>query len=221
MNYVITKERKIKMSRTDDYPTPTYLARWAVNYAKKHFELNEYTDIGRTPTRSFRFLEPGGGKNSPFALAASQFFPGSIYSVDSKGKQQTVRKGKIFYIKGTDFLAWKPSKPFHCIVTNPPFSLAEEFIRHSYDLLEPEGMMIMLLKLPFLASIKRIPLWLELPPNEIHVIQRRPSFSSDGHTDATEYAFYCWVKSLKTSNDRVVRPVIFWLDNSLLQNILV
>lgn len=72
-------------------------------------------------------------------------------------------------------------------LTNPPFSLAQEFcdhaIRHSKHTL-------MLLRLNFLASVKRRDWWIQHTPSALFVLSKRPSFTEDGKTDATDY---CWV----------------------------
>ena len=39
-------------------------------------------------------------------------------------------------LSGHDFLTWKPEK-FDCIITNPPFSLKQQFLQRAYDLGKP------------------------------------------------------------------------------------
>lgn len=74
------------------------------------------------------------------------------------------------------------------IVTNPPFSLALEFCQHALQLSDNVAM---LLRLNFLAGIKRRAWWRENPPNAICVLSKRPSFTGKG-TDATDYAWFFW-----------------------------
>jgi hypothetical protein len=40
-------------------------------------------------------------------------------------------------ITGQDFLAWEPACKWDCIVTNPPFSLKQQFIERAYRLRKP------------------------------------------------------------------------------------
>lgn len=100
--------------------------------------------------------------------------------------------------EGTDFFEW--SGPVDLILTNPPFSLAQEFISHS---LANAACVIMLLRLNFLASIKRYDWWKQRPPTALHVLSKRPSFTGSG-TDATDYAWFVW-----DSTNRLDRGVRF------------
>lgn len=43
--------------------------------------------------------------------------------------------------EGHDFLKWQP-KEYDCIVTNPPFSLKQEFLRRCYELKKPFALLL-------------------------------------------------------------------------------
>lgn len=75
------------------------------------------------------------------------------------------------------------------IVTNPPFSLAMEFCQHAVQL-SPN--VFMLLRLNFLASRKRRAWFLDNEPSALFVLSDRPSFTGNGKTDATDYAWFYW-----------------------------
>ena len=77
------------------------------------------------------------------------------------------------------------------IVTNPPFSIALEFLEKS---LNEAKTVIYLLRLNFLGSQKRKQFWNDNPPTHIFVLSKRPSFTGKG-TDATEYAWFVWDKN--------------------------
>jgi hypothetical protein len=85
------------------------------------------------------------------------------------------------------------------IFGNPPYSLAEEFVRHSFKLLEPNGYIYFLLRLSFLEGIARgNGLFKEFPPKHVYVCSRRPSFfSTNGKhtTDTLAYAMFLWQKN--------------------------
>ena len=85
-----------------------------------------------------------------------------------------------------DFFDWK--EDVDLILTNPPFSLAQEFIDHSID---HAATVFMLLRLNYLGSIKRHEWWVSKPPAALWVFSKRPSFTGNG-TDATDYAWFCW-----------------------------
>lgn len=96
-----------------------------------------------------------------------------------------------------DFLKYK-IPGYNFIIGNPPYSLAEEFIRHSFELLEPGGYIYFLLRLSFLEGIARGKgLFKEFPIKKIYVCSRRPSFfSTNGKhtTDTLAYAMFLWKK---------------------------
>lgn len=74
------------------------------------------------------------------------------------------------------------------LITNPPYSLAEEFIRKAVS---HATSVAMLLRLPFMASKKRLPLWRDLGVPDVYVLSKRPSFTGGG-TDSTDYAWLVW-----------------------------
>jgi len=87
-----------------------------------------------------------------------------------------------------DFLETNPKAlGYHSIVlANPPYYLAEEFVKHSM-LFCDNG--YFLLRLNFLGSAKRKK-WLKMTRPNIKVLSKRPSFTGDGRTDGTEYAWF-------------------------------
>lgn len=76
------------------------------------------------------------------------------------------------------------------ILTNPPYSLAMEFILRA-AVEAPRVDRTFLLRLNFLGSQKRAG-WLRANAPDVFVLPRRPSFTPDGKTDATEYAWFSW-----------------------------
>lgn len=94
----------------------------------------------------------------------------------------------------TDYLTWarqyRDAKlaRFKVAIGNPPYSLAEEFIRAS---LEISDEVIFLLRLNYLGSDKRS-IWLGDNPPDVLVLPNRVSGTQDGHTDSTEYAWFIW-----------------------------
>ncbi len=101
-------------------------------------------------------------------------------------------QGPVGSIHIADFLQWQPTRRYRTIITNPPYSLAEEFIRRSMQLVDPANhAVIMLLRLAFLESRKRQPFWCEFPLQRLYVLSERPSFIG-GATDQAAYAFFVW-----------------------------
>ena len=87
---------------------------------------------------------------------------------------------------------------YDLVYGNPPYSLAEEFVRRGIEVVNDGGYVFFLLRLAFLESQRRIDLFKENPPKRVYVLQRRPSFfSANGRTrttDATSYAMFLWQK---------------------------
>lgn len=108
---------------------------------------------------------------------------GDAWEEEQKRKRATAKhKGQPYH---------KPKRPARV----GPFADAEVFVRHSLHLLKPKGYLVFLLRLAFLESQKRgNGLWDEFPPQAVHVLVERPSFTGNGKTDETAYAIYIWRK---------------------------
>ena len=95
--------------------------------------------------------------------------------------------------EGIDFFEWRGE--YDLVITNPPFSLAQEFIEHALSM---STTVVMLLRINFLGSQKRYDFWNQFPPDGMFILSKRPSFTGKG-TDATDYAWFVWsdVKQLQ------------------------
>jgi len=116
--------------------------------------------------------------------------------------------------EGIDYLTWKPSCRTDLIITNPPFTLALEFLQKS---LAEADTVIYLLRINFLGSQRRRAFWQANRPTHVMVLPNRPVFawhckakgcgasypprstrlcSCGGRvgpgTDATEYSWFAW-----------------------------
>lgn len=115
----------------------------------------------------------------------------------------------------TDFLTWKPPYKYSAIVTNPPYSLAKEFIEKGMECLCNGGYMCMFLKIQFLEGAKRKELFDKYPPKYIYVFRNRmptwnngqPKDPKTGKKWATTmcHAWFIWEKG-STSE-----PIVRWL----------
>jgi hypothetical protein len=109
---------------------------------------------------------------------------GAIYN-----KISAQRKEYAEILENKDYLKTIFNSKFDLIITNPPFSLAQEFIeKSSYE----AHSIWYLLRLNFLGSKKRSGWWLGKEPTHLLTLSARPSFTNNGSTDATEYAWYGW-----------------------------
>lgn len=97
-------------------------------------------------------------------------------------------------------------KDCNCILTNPPYSLATEFIIHALNLLEEGGLCIMFLKTTFLEGKKRHEkLFSKCPPKTIYQFIQRIQCAKDaqfarmkeGGGSAVSYAWFIFQKGYK------------------------
>jgi hypothetical protein len=86
-----------------------------------------------------------------------------------------------------------------CVISNPPYSLAQEFVTKSLEL---APFVAMLLRLNFLASGERAPFFRSEQP-DIYVLPNRPSFTANGKTDASEYCWMVWTPERGRKHGRV------------------
>lgn len=92
-----------------------------------------------------------------------------------------------------DFRTWKvwTPEPIAAVVSNPPFNMFEEFVERSLELAPVVGM---LLRINALGGQDRRAWWVKHRFAVKHIMPDRPSFSGMKGTDATEYAFFVWIK---------------------------
>lgn len=113
-----------------------------------------------------------------------------------------------------DFLELDTDKKYDAIVTNPPYSLAKEFVEKSMELLKPDGQVAMFMKIQFLEGKKRKELFEKYPPKYIYVFRNRMAtwnngqeFDENGKHWATTMC-HCWFIWEKHST---TEPIIRWL----------
>jgi SAM-dependent methyltransferase len=81
-----------------------------------------------------------------------------------------------------------PAHRYDLVLGNPPFKHAREFVEKA--LTQGAGV-CMLLRLSWLASRSRADFH-RAHPSRVFILPRRPSFTPDGKTDASEYAWFAW-----------------------------
>ena len=116
----------------------------------------------------------------------------------------------------TDFLNWKPDKEYDTIITNPPYSLASEFVKKCIDILSQNGKLAMFLKIQFLEGLKRKELFDKFPPKYVYVFRKRMQIFNEGiefnpktgkrWSSLLCNAWYIWDKKCNTE------PIIRWID---------
>lgn len=120
-----------------------------------------------------------------------------------------------------DFLTWETDRKFEGIITNPPYSLAQEFIEKGMSLLTEEtddtvnGQMAMFLKIQFLEGAKRKELFKKYPPKYIYTFRNRMATWNNGNefdpntgkrwATTMCHAWFIWECGSQTE------PIVRWL----------
>jgi|GEM_PF-3569122 len=232
---------KHRRREKDDYPTPTPIAEWAVKRAMQlkasmvsipaTLSVLEPGCGDRAPfARAAAIYGRGPGPDIRafgIDIRTREELPNDAEPVEDHCEEELQRTISIY--RGKDFLhgstihslfdKWALadylSGGFDVIATNPPFNRGEEFVRQSLIFLNGTGVAVFLLRLSFMSTQGRIPLFRDRPPAEVHVLHKRPSFIN-GKTDNSEYGLFLWLGDdldgfLKAQGRREAR--LAWLDN--------
>lgn len=110
---------------------------------------------------------------------------------------------------GQDFLKYQDK--INCdIITNPPYKIALDFIKHALEITSVGNKVAFLLKIQFLESDIRRNFFEINPPKYVYVFSKRTNCAKNGDfetykTNAICYAWYIW------ENGFHGEPVIRWL----------
>jgi hypothetical protein len=102
-----------------------------------------------------------------------------------------------------DFLSMGNNEWNGDIITNPPFSFAQEFIEKALMIIPKGNKVAMFLKLQFLEGKARKELYRIAPPKTVYVFSSRINCAMNGDfgscttTSAIAYAWYVWEKGFK------------------------
>lgn len=110
----------------------------------------------------------------------------------------------------SDFLTTtSPSLPCCDIVTNPPYSKAQEFVEHALEIIGFGRKVAMFLKIQFLEGKQRRKLFDSQPPKVVYVSTSRLRCAMNGDferyakSNAICYAWFVWEKGFK--GDTIIR----------------
>lgn len=156
----------------DYYPTPAWCVRRLIE---------------RAELPGGDWLEPAAGDGAIIRAVNAVRADINWTAVELRHECRDSLVGMCFPLLGVDFLKWNSIGGYHVIVTNPPYSLAMEFVKASLPL---ASYVAMLLRVNFLGSAKRSAFFRDEMP-DVYVLPNRPSFTGGG-TDATEYAWMVW-----------------------------
>ena len=188
------RNNRQEINEKDYYVTPYNVVRSIVG------ELDRMGFIGGN------VLDPAAGGNEesyllneygmPYAEEIEKLTGNHVDTIDIRNNSKA--EFKMDYLS-IDADKWKR---YDLIITNPPFSLAEEYVRKSMELLKEWGVLCLLLRLNFLEGLKRKELFDEFPPSYIFVHRKRMCFRGNAKylkagTDSIAYAHFVWIKGKK------------------------
>ena len=101
-----------------------------------------------------------------------------------------------------DYLSLVPLVSGDTYIMNPPFSLGAQFWAHIMKY--SPGYVAALLRCNTLGSNTWADTWNQYPPTAIRALRKRPSFTGDGKTDASEYMWAIYHEGDKPMNLRSV-----------------
>lgn len=137
--------------KNDFYPTPPECTIALLDFLEERFLIREHDFI----------WEPACGSYSMSKVLENRGY--SVVSTD------------IIY--GDDYLTMEMDSAYDWIITNPPFALAQEFIKRSATLDRPFAF---LLKSQYWHSSKRLQLFTQHPPAFVLPLTWRPDFTGAG-----------------------------------------
>lgn len=162
----------------DEYLTPRNVVEAAVKKLRNRYPLFE----------PMTCLEPGCAWGAHLDYA-QDYFPSIVYTLGVDIYQHPMDPTHDFLLQ--DFLTWDTDQRFDLIVTNPPFSLAEDCFRKVVELLSPDGLALLFERYGFFTTKKRRwDLWTQINLREVWVCTRRPAMIGQQGTDSCEYAYY-------------------------------
>ena len=90
-------------------------------------------------------------------------------------------------MSGHDFLNWFPTEQFDCIITNPPYSLKDDFLKRCYLLDKPFALL-----LPLTTLEGKRQRWLEKYGIEIILMDKRINFETPSGKGSGSWFATAW-----------------------------
>lgn len=172
----MTATRKPRSARgLDHYATPA----WCVEVLLPHLPRGPVLDPCAGEGAILDAVRDGWGDVPCFGIEADE------------GRAATLREKGYSCIHWDGLTTdWPPEYPL--VIMNPPYLLAEAFVRHALEHAAAVGggTVAALLRLAFLEGQARSSFHRDHPA-DVLALSRRPSFTGGG-TDATAYAWFIW-----------------------------
>lgn len=138
-----------------------------------------------------RVLDPCCGEGSILSALATTRPRGHMRGIELDDERAAKAAGLGFHVTARDSLGPESWGQPDAVITNPPFSLAMEFLVRSLREVGPSGDVVFLLRLAWMASQGRVAFH-RAHPSDVYVLPKRPSFTGDGRSDSADYAWFCF-----------------------------
>ena len=152
-------------------------------------------------------LEPSSGEGHIVKVLKERYPNNTIIANDIISRDS--RLG-IAVNGGVDFLQYTPDVKINSIITNPPFSLAKEFIEKAISI--ADHYVLMLCKIQLLEGIDRKKLFDKHPPKYVYVFSKRVStlrngdeFDPNGKQWATTMCLAWYVFEVGYTGETIIR----------------
>ena len=177
----------------DNYPTP----RWAIDVVSPHM-------LDALPIDKPTIFDPGAGEGALLqGLHRAGHMQACLRGLELREDAAALCREQGFMVHGGDWLADStPLGGVGAVVINPPYggrlNLSQQFIKLALDRLSPGSSVWALLRVNWLLDGEvryERQTWLRGGPGlpDLYGLDRRPSFTGDGHADATTYAWMHWI----------------------------
>ena len=149
-------------------------------------------------------LEPCCGQGHISKVLEEIYSDNNVYSTDLIDRE--------YGEGGIDFLTHNYNQKFGTVITNPPFSLAKEFIEKGLEI--SDKYVIMLCKIQLLEGVKRKEMFEKTPLKYVYVHTKRQATWKDGNPKDTNgknwattmcLAWFVWDKNY------IGEPMIRWI----------
>ncbi len=183
------------------------------NYQTPEWAVNALLENHRLPFPIGRVLEPCAGSGAIIEAFVDRWrgsgvIPYRFTAVEADPKaEEELRFSGASKLCIADFLTWEPDEEYSLIITNPPYSLAQQILERALEIARRQtkpAEVIMLLRLGFLQAQERHEFWQKNPVNHLYILSARPSFTGGG-TDNCGYAWFVFDHSHSQS--------IKWVDS--------
>ena len=183
--------RGAERNRDDFYATPAWVT----------LAILPHLDIRPNDREGFDALDPCCGDGAILDVLRAHGATTFGIELDADRAAEAIRRGH--HVECADALtaSW-PAVPL--TITNPPFSLAQEFVDRSLEAARPLGTVAFLLRLAFLESAERAAFH-KSNPSDVYVLANRPSYCAVVTCAANGKTGCGWTVTLPTDAERPKR----------------